>query len=370
MNTYHFIILKSFLITILFGCTVKAATIELTPNAPHLAITNTYYGLEKIKCSIRLTGDIGEGDAYRLKSAISKLKDQRSIGLCLNSEGGSYEEGLLIAEMLLGKTTSDKKLDDIFPTVYTLIEANKKCFSACAIIFMSGHLYITAEFLGYSPRRYLHAKGRLGFHSPYVQLPKIDYNNKKVETAFNMGASAVRRLAKLGENLTQGSLPNYRFMPQSLIINLLSHGPENFFLIDTIIKAKIYHIDLIGIPKPKRFNFCQMDYICANALTKDTDYIKGFIKSENNNPEASEKKCQSGWRQVKRSKQKLYFGSGFGGEALYYCVLKSPKHKRANIEFYSELVESYKSKINKYSFSAVPNSYYYPPETKIKTITY
>jgi hypothetical protein len=106
----------------------------------------------RIDCDFRLSGEIAEGDA----KALETLFKTRSVGtygsvLCFNSPGGSYDEGLKIAELL------------IHNSVTTAVEANAYCYSACAIAFMAG-TEISESYMG--PKRRLDLLGTLGFHAP------------------------------------------------------------------------------------------------------------------------------------------------------------------------------------------------------------
>ena len=71
--------------------------------------------------------------------------------LSLDSKGGSFEEALRIANLLLARY------------VTTTIQDNHECLSACAIIFMAG-TYLTT--IGPQIGRTMAANATLGFRSP------------------------------------------------------------------------------------------------------------------------------------------------------------------------------------------------------------
>lgn len=363
----HFLFV--FLFFLSFNSTVSnsiAAEIVVVDKAPMRAVNESGLSRKISKCHIRLIGKIRPGDAKQLKEALSNFpkKPWTKIGLCLDSIGGSFSEGIRIAEMLLGKGlkfSSDDEAGNL--SIFTYIEKDKKCYSACAIIFMAGHCHEIKENVGYLTERYLHVKGKLGFHSPYITLDQSQYDKETVENAYNLAALAVRNLAKLGHGLTSGGLsPNYKFMPQALIIEMLSRGKNEFYKIDTVHRAKINFIELIGVKKPKNLNSCHYNKICQNAYYS---YLNGQLDFAKDN---SNSKCWEDWRSQRRNNQTLLFQSGHGGEAVYYCALRWSNKKSGHLEYYYELVDSDKKTLEDYYFTLAPNSYYYPPQTKIETL--
>src|SRR5436853_5617165 len=106
-------------------------------------------------CAFSLDGPIVNGDSNKLRNAISRSRidryDERTFSICLKSNGGSYAEGLKVAELVFSRGLS------------TVIEYGSECYSACAIIFMAG---VMPEQIG--PMRKLSVGGVLGFHAPYL----------------------------------------------------------------------------------------------------------------------------------------------------------------------------------------------------------
>ncbi|GAA6213136.1 hypothetical protein NBRC116602_28770 [Hyphomicrobiales bacterium 4NK60-0047b] len=365
----HFLFVFLFFLSLNFSISDSiAAEIVVVDKSPVRAVNERGISRKTVKCHIRLSGEIRPGDAKRLKEALSNFpkKPWTKIGLCLDSIGGSFSEGIRIAEMLLGKGlkfSSDDETGHL--SIFTYIEKDKKCFSACAIIFMAGHYYELEESTGYLTERYLHVKGKLGFHSPYITLDQSQYDKETVENAYNLAALAVRNLAKLGHGLKVGGFsPNFNFMPQALIIEMLSRGKNEFYKIDTVHKAKINFIELTGFRKPKNLNSCHYNNICGNVYY---DHLIGHDKPAQNNSKNSGT-CWKNWQSKRRGNQSLLFQSGHGGEALYFCVLRWSKQKIGHLEYYSELVESDKKKLDVYDFTLAPNSYYYPHHTKIEAL--
>nr|USU31859.1 hypothetical protein NG677_21640 [Methylobacterium sp. OTU13CASTA1] len=88
---------------------------------------------------IRLSGELGEGTAERLRALLDA--NPRAERLHLTSEGGLVEEG-----QALGDLVAARGLATYVPDY---------CVSACTLAFVRG------------PRRFLVEGGRLGFHAPY-----------------------------------------------------------------------------------------------------------------------------------------------------------------------------------------------------------
>ena len=85
------------------------------------------------------------------------LSRDRSIGavLTMNGPGGSYHEGLRLADFLRANN------------IATVIEKGAECYSACAFSFLGGTGYSSNERIGYYVDRVVEPGAVLGFHSPY-----------------------------------------------------------------------------------------------------------------------------------------------------------------------------------------------------------
>jgi hypothetical protein len=101
------------------------------------------------------------------------------------------QEGLLIARLLVEET------------IGAAIEARAECVSACAVIFMGGSYLWIGQL-----NRFLHVKGTLGFHAPYVDPAKLSdkaYSGTQIALAVNSGIQAVNQMVKLG----RGRVPHF-----------------------------------------------------------------------------------------------------------------------------------------------------------------
>lgn len=135
---------------------------------PHGEVLQRYF--------IRLEGDIKDGDAETLDRIITRdilkiedsdaSEDYEPIGdgqivLSLNSGGGSMTAGIELSRMIRKRM------------IATLVEANAKCLSACAVAFMAG--YELLEESDPQRMRYVQWPARLGFHRPFIdQSLKLD----------------------------------------------------------------------------------------------------------------------------------------------------------------------------------------------------
>jgi len=189
--------------------------------------------------------------------------------------------------------------------ISTTVEANDVCFSACAIIFMTGGGFEE----GRSLERYVHSKANLGFHAPYVTgMPDRLYDNRAMETMYQMGIKAIRDLTQLG--LRHRTPRN--FLPQPLLAEMLAKGATEAFVVDTIYKVVRLDIRLFGYREPQP-SIDRFGNACTTVVySGDTD--------------ASLEKPPKAWsrqnsRYVERSSSEFWF-AGFGAEGSEYCVVR------------------------------------------------
>lgn len=196
---------------------------------------------------LKLEGRITKGDLDRLKAigddpSLKTFKPHQShTVLHLNSDGGNLKEGLNIVDHIIGGSVS------------TVLDANARCFSACALIFMAGNYVYRDVHI----RRSMHVTASLGFHAPYV----------RVETDFGYN-KAIRQLARMFKLFDkQGYSADAKpLMRQSLQLALLSKGPDEELNIDTIDKAGKWDIELFGYRQPGKITRQHLWSACVNAL--------------------------------------------------------------------------------------------------------
>jgi hypothetical protein len=294
-------------------------------------------------CNVRLSGPIKSGDLDRLKQALRELSSDRRYSpytLCLNSNGGSYNEGVDIASFVLNNHMK------------TMIEEGAKCYSACALIFMSGG-YRHEGF--HIPYRKLHVRGELGFHAPYmIGGAKGEYEVRDLYKSYRAAIQAIRDLVRLGRDQRVSK----RFMPKSIIAELLDKGPDEFFKVDTVFKAIRLYIFLYGGQSPNNVTINMQGNACQNLF-----HETGLQVSLDEPPS---RWMPKGIRKATRKGNQVWF-SGFGGEGTYYCVTKTPGEYGTLFDIYPELITD-RTDIKSVNFYSAPYWYLYPPSTRIAAL--
>ncbi|MEH2622016.1 hypothetical protein V1292_000071 [Bradyrhizobium sp. AZCC 1719] len=209
-------------------------------------------------CAFSIEGPITKGDSNTLAAVISKARidqyDERTSSICLKSNGGSYVEGLKISEIIFDRGLS------------TVIESGAECYSACAIIFMSG-VAPGREV----PMRKLSVGGVLGFHAPYVTMPDEKYSKDDVELVAQGMRTAIHSLVQLASKQTR--LHGGDFIKKSLISRILEKGPKEAFFVRTVYDAARWDIllyDAIQYWK-KPSNVDAIKNICSNFHSSNMD---------------------------------------------------------------------------------------------------
>jgi hypothetical protein len=162
-------------------------------------------------CNIKLSGPIVAGDAEKLKAFGTRGEGKiRLMGtLCLDSPGGSYKEGLAIAELLL-----DQELT-------TIVTTGDVCYSACALIFMTGGDWQD----GRAWYRYLQPDAELGFHAPYItRLPDQLYTKEEMEQVYRFAIKSIRELTRLGQ---EHHVPD-TFLPTPILANCWTRAQPSY----------------------------------------------------------------------------------------------------------------------------------------------
>jgi hypothetical protein len=181
---------------------------------------------DRAGCTFKLTGKIAVGDTAK----IEKLEFDRdqSPKLCMDSPGGSFQEGLKMAEYLDGKGLT------------TVVQSNASCYGACAIAFMGGSVFEDDHTY---PRRALHLGGKLGFNASYLtEGDKIGRNPKQI---YADGQRFVARMMMLGADMNDG------VFSENIMLNILSKGENDYYMIDNVIKTRSLGIFLADVPKAK-----------------------------------------------------------------------------------------------------------------------
>jgi hypothetical protein len=202
-------------------------------------------------CAFRLEGAIVLGDHDRLANLIARSRldplNERTSALCLESLGGSYSEGLKIAELVYSRGIS------------TVVVDGGVCLSACSIIFMAGVLPNREV-----PHRKLSAGAVLGFHAPYLSMPNEKYSKEQVEAAAQSMRVAILGLVRLSSKQT--TLAGGDFIKKSLIAGVLEKGPDEASFVKTVATAARWDILIYDAVRqfPKAGNVEGMKNLCNN----------------------------------------------------------------------------------------------------------
>jgi hypothetical protein len=179
-------LMKGLLLTALtlLGTTVSQAA---TINAEK-AVGSGYY--------ISIDGEINWSDGANFARVIEAHHITNSI-VVLNSPGGLAGPGLEIARMV-----KDKRFG-------TYVRSGKECYSACAIIWLSG----SARFVGRT--------SVIGFHGVWSYKPLSSLiGGNETSQSFSGNVEAAKYLLKLG-------------LSSETVKALLTPGPDDFLILNT-----------------------------------------------------------------------------------------------------------------------------------------
>lgn len=211
-----------------FALTGTSAAASIAPSA-------------KLGCAIELSGEITAGDAARLAEIADRAgltgviesgepKNSADKALCLDSPGGSYQEGQKMARFVHKHG------------IATRVLADAECLASCAFVFMGGR-YLGGEFDG--PRRILTVGGKLAFQAPTLTTPP-----QASFSGVDLGIVATRSMQVVAELMAFASYtPIFDHRPMyamSLLQEILSTGPDEVRLVDTVEDVGRWNIELSG----------------------------------------------------------------------------------------------------------------------------
>ncbi|MDA7429291.1 hypothetical protein PGB28_12540 [Primorskyibacter aestuariivivens] len=238
-----------------FGQVAEAAEIN--------AYDDPYMG-----CIVKIEGVIQPGDAKVLERVLKaelirrgargdrfEYMNENGHRICLDSPGGSFSEGLRMAELIQG-------------AMGTAVPRGARCESACAVVFMAGS-QSTESDAGVVANRKLHAGARLGFHAPSLEVAEGAYSEAQVNKAYKI---AVFGLGQLMARMSDMKLS------QTLIAEMLKTPPEEMFYVDTVHKAGRWLIPVVGTVRPSEITPLAVSNACNSyyAWTGDRLATNGF----------------------------------------------------------------------------------------------
>lgn len=173
---------------------------------------------------IRIEGPVEDGDTESFLQVLAPAS--QGVGrwdrlvVQLNSPGGSYPEGLLLAETFRRNG------------VATEVVSGDYCYSACAIAFLGGsERYPDVEpvaegaLSNQPPDRSLAIGAELGFHAPYLDIPASDYSAENVQDAYRLAVDSISMLIALADHL---------YVEPAELPRLLAPGRDEAFMADDV----------------------------------------------------------------------------------------------------------------------------------------
>lgn len=273
------------------GLCLLALSLSLFWPAGTQAATIERFSEPLMGCTMLLSGKIAEGDTERLEAVLAERSrenpDEPMGRLCLNSTGGSFPEGVRLAQAIRG-------------THYlgTAIAQGHVCESACAIAFMAGGWTEG----GYdSVRPIMHPQSRLGFHAPAIEIPRGQYTEQQVAQAWADALQAVAQIVEMRSGPLNVS--DYYNFPERLLLEMLSTPPESMFYIDTVARAASFGIAVYPVGLNSLQPSDAFENLCMSA--------SGWITS---GPYDSPEIRGSAPGQIE-----AFFQEGFGEEAVGSC---------------------------------------------------
>ena len=267
------------------------------------------------KCDIQFSGDIEEGDASKLVAALKAVDTsaaparrprlETEIGywqgidiprLCLDSPGGNFSEAVKFLKETL-----------YYVSYASVIEPLAECYSACALIFLGGHLNSGDGY--FEQYRRLDVSGQLGFHAPYVAPSGTQIVDPAlVGKSYRQGVQAVADLLDLDPLL----------FPRSLLAEFLRVGPDEFFRIDTVAQLAAWNIGLTGYRRPTAMTEKQIEHVCNNQRMRDDPQIYSVHMSFEPEPEQASEPIPLSEKMVVRSEHIVEGIAGCTVRARFY----------------------------------------------------
>lgn len=210
-------------------------------------------------CVYQISGRIEFGDFEKVRQL--DLSRERFNGestsnlvICLDSPGGDFLEGILIAQHFHLNGAG------------TLLEPDARCFSICAIIFMMG--IANGGEVSYVNRS-MHFTSTLGFHRPYITFDQAkNYSSDDVNLAFDYALESIFQLSILANEIEPWG--KQTFIRSDLMKIILGTPGDQLFYIDTVDKAGRWNIRVNGIENVIVPGRTSAYHACENALQWNT----------------------------------------------------------------------------------------------------
>jgi hypothetical protein len=220
----------------------------------------------------------------------------------------------------------------------------------------------------------MHVLGKLGFHAPSLQLhdqSRSQFSLNEVEAAYNVALKAIASLMEVANEKSMWRVSNR--IRSSLISALLQHGTDDMLEVDTVQKAGLWQIDLIGAKNPTTITREMLAMACANELAWKNDQKNRTIEKEGLLRAFDEIKRLDG-----RMRAEVSFKGLTGKGCLIDIHLSGQNVERMAIGIWDGYSQS-SSGINESDTSSSPDSVdlqkslsiwkLYPPSTPLKSLS-
>lgn len=210
----------------------------------------TPYGYKPTTHVFSLSGPLRVGDSEKarnlfesyLKNTTVFCETEKPAVIQLNSEGGSFKEGLKLAELFRQKG------------VGTIVKSTHRCLSACGVAFLGGTRELCLDGDRGRYRR-IEPGAQLGFHAPSLLVPERSYTRAQISRSYD---TAVKQIGQLVNEMLKSGIPS------SLVTEMLKVGAKDFYFIDTVGKAGRWNFD-VAVAGLKSITRMSLTTACANA---------------------------------------------------------------------------------------------------------
>ncbi|UDL87985.1 ATP-dependent Clp protease proteolytic subunit [Mesorhizobium sp. PAMC28654] len=228
-----------------------------TPGAAaNFDVAKDTHGQQLEELYVKLSGEVTTGDLSKLKNILAGFDTEGRneydgrVQLYLDSPGGSYSEGLAVADYVRKEGIS------------TRVTSDAVCLSACAIIFMHGVARDPDE-TAYLDRK-IEIGARVGFHAPYLILPPElqltgDEARLAIAYAYSDALSAFSKLLESGDKV----------LDSELLIKMLRTPPNQMTYVETYGDLLKWKIGLSDAPKITSLKYEQIVLACENAWAQE-----------------------------------------------------------------------------------------------------
>ncbi len=201
--------------------------------AATISIVSMQYSAAHPVPHIHYEGETVSGDVATLQSVYNSFVKCRlacsgpdggaTAVLTLNGPGGSYGEGLALADFLRANH------------IATVVERGAQCYSACAFAFLGGSAYSSQEGMGTYIDRMVEPGSVVGFHAPYSD------ENSFLEALQERGAMETQGETRDSLALMVKELVKWNVDPEVLFY-MVGMGPDetyNLLAADDLYLARV-----------------------------------------------------------------------------------------------------------------------------------